>query len=332
MVYFQWIHTMIPHFSNKYCCAQEDNGDYDRGFYDDIILASYFNITSLPANSLHSPLHKDSKPSFSFFIGRDGSVLYKDFALNQSGNIRQLMCELWHKTYSETKQIILSQLEREHNAIDLTQSNKYSYKPTANKLIQIHVKKWDNKSEQYWNSYGITKKQCQYVGIYPIDYYKINSTLVKASSLAFAYTEIFNNKIYYKIYQPYDKHKWINNYPNHIISLYKKIPYNGKHLIIASSVKDALCIWSNTKIPAIAFQSESNNLSNIDDIKFRYDHIYILYDNDETGLRQAKINADKYELHNIVIPQFPTGKDISDYYQYSKENMIMLIKQSLIND
>lgn len=74
------------------------------------------------------------------------------------------------------------------------------------------------------------------------------------------------------------------------ISLWSKVPELGDRIIIASSTKDALCISANLHIPAIAPQGEGYSLSTtaINELKRRYQKVYISFDGDEAGIQDAK--------------------------------------------
>lgn len=305
--------------------------DLSSGQYDYIILATYFGIYELPIQ-IKSPLHEDIHPSFGFQY-YNGYILWKDFTTGEKGNLIQLMQRMWGLSHQETVERLSYELnlgtgkQVESLNIKLTKQIKYS---TCD--IRIHAISFSQIHINYWKQYGINQKQCEYANIIPIDYYWVNGMQIKSAELAFAYRERDNNIYRYKIYQPYNKkYKWVNGFNHKIISLYDKIPKSGSNLIIAASMKDAMCIWCNTRIPAISFQSEVQNIDSliITDLKFRYTNLYICYDNDRTGLLQASNKAKEFNLNNIVIPQFDKGKDISDYYVYNPELMKKLINDNM---
>ena len=81
-------------------------------------------------------------------------------------------------------------------------------------------------------------------------------------------------------------------------------------------MKDALCLWANTGIPALAVQGEGYGISDtaINELKRRYKRIFVLFDNDEAG----KIDGLKFSTNtgfiNIVLPDYG-AKDVSDLYK-----------------
>jgi KaiC/GvpD/RAD55 family RecA-like ATPase len=53
----------------------------------------------------------------------------------------------------------------------------------------------------------------------------------------------------------------------------------------------------------------------VDELKLRFNQILVLYDNDDTGLKQSNILAIAHGLHRMVLPTLQNnGKDISDYF------------------
>ena len=141
-------------------------------------------------------------------------------------------------------------------------------------------------------------------------------------------------KVTLKIYQPFNKdgYKWSNKHDTSVISLWTKVPEYGEQICICSSLKDALCLWANTGIPALAVQGEGYKMSNtaISELKKRYKKIFILFDNDKAGLIDGEKLALSTGFTNIVLPEFEGGKDISDLYhslqnkEKFKETMIGL--------
>jgi DNA primase len=107
-------------------------------------------------------------------------------------------------------------------------------------------------------------------------------------------------------------------------------------ICICASLKDALCLWANTGIPSIAVQGEGYSMSDtaIEELKRRFKHIYILFDNDEAGLVDGVKLAEQTGFTNIVLPRINEAKDISDLYkslenkEQFKELMINLFKNN----
>lgn len=134
-----------------------------------------------------------------------------------------------------------------------------------------------------------------------------------------------------KVYQPKadKRYKWDNSNDASVVGLWTKIPLTGDKLVITSSLKDALCLWANVGIPSIYVQSETTGLSSTarEVLKERYKNIYICFDNDAPGLKDAESLCSHTGFKNVVLPSFTGGKDISDLYKVvGKEKFISIVK------
>ena len=166
-------------------------------------------------------------------------------------------------------------------------------------------------------------KWLKYADVYPISHKIVikdnKSYAFGADRYAYAYVEFKEGRTTLKIYQPFNKNgfKWSNRHDRSVISLWTKVPKEGDKICICSSLKDALCLWANTGIPSLAIQGEGYGMSDtaINELKRRFNKIYICLDNDEAGLKDGVHLANKTGFINVVIPQFKGGKDISDLYK-----------------
>lgn len=70
----------------------------------------------------------------------------------------------------------------------------------------------------------------------------------------------------------------------------------------------------------------------INELKRRYNHIYILFDNDLVGLNDGIRLASETGFTNIVLPEFVGGKDISDLYKVKGKEEFLKIMNKLFND
>lgn len=289
------------------------------------IVSYYLGITKIPTR-ICSPLRKDTKPSFGLY-SRDGEhIYYTDFATGDKGSVIDLLMQLWGLSYDKVWERIVNELTPLNNVTinkSITKAKLESL--DKNKAdIRVVIREWNSDDMQYWNSYGITKDWLEYANIHPISYIifqKENKqpVVLKADKLAYTYVEFKENNTTYKIYQPLNKKgcKWFSTHDRSVISLWTKVPENGNKLVICSSMKDALCLWVNTGIPAIAIQGEGYSMSDtaISELKRRYKKIYILLDNDRVGLRDAEKLAKETGFINVILPFFTDGKDISDLYK-----------------
>ena len=297
------------------------------------ILNQYLNITKIPC-IINSPLRKDNKPSFGLY-SRDGEKIYwTDFATNEHGNTFDLLERLWNCSFDEVLERIYKECITNKNVPVQTVTNNKIVSRCSNIDLQCKIREWRPYDIEYWASYGVPLSFLKYAEVYPIS----NKIIIKdgkkfvlgADKYAYVFVERKEGKVTLKIYQPFNKngYKWANKHDRSVISLWTKIPESGDRLVICSSLKDALCLWSNTGIPAIAVQGEGYGISNtaLNVLKERYKKIYILFDNDEAGLKDGVSLSNKTGFINVVLPPFNGGKDVSDFYKtYGKKEFVDLI-------
>ena len=303
-------------------------------------LASYYlGINNLPC-LIKSPLRTDNHPSFSLYT-RDGkSVYYRDFATGEKGSLLELLSKLWSLSYDKTIDRIYRDINYSNNnvKINLIKDSNTNVKKLhdVTTILECKVREWKDYDIEYWNSYGITLEWLKYADVYPISHKIIikngKRMVYPADKLAYTYVEFKEGKTTHKFYQPLNSNgfKWQNNHDRSVVSLWTKVPARGLIICVCSSLKDALCLWSNTGIPSIAVQGEGYPLSQtaINELKRRFKKQYILLDNDLAGLKDAKKLQELTGFINLELPQFEGGKDVSDLYKVKgKEQFLKTIKK-----
>lgn len=300
-------------------------------------LAFYYLEATVPS-LINSPFRKDDKPSFSLYFNDEGNVLYKDFATDEKGTVYHAIMRLFNTSFDEMVQKVYNDVingKISSNGTQLGVRRSYSSHERTNGVrIDICPRQWKPWDIEYWSSFGITTDWLDYADVYPITHYFLTKNdktfTMRAEKYAYAYVERKENRITIKVYQPLcPMYKWpANNNDGSTIALWSKIPAYGDVVCVCSSVKDALCLWSNTGIPAVALQGEGYPMSNhaINDLKSRFKRVLIILDNDIPGLEYSTKLAKSTGFKNIVLPFFKGGKDISDYYK------VVNNKQKFIKD
>jgi len=307
------------------------------------IVNHYFGITYIPC-LINSPLRIDNHPSLGLYSVDGERIKFIDFSTRQKGDIFDLLGLMWGTSLENTLNIIYKDLLENKEVIGtINISHNYSIQDveTYAKSIELHckIRQWKQYDIDYWESYGITLDWLQYADVYPISHKIIIKDGItytfSADKYAYAYVERKEGKITLKIYQPYNKdYKWSNKHDASVISLWTKVPLTGEDIVICSSLKDALCLWSNTGIPAIAIQGEGYNISTtaLQSLQSRYKNKYIFLDNDPKGLFNGNRLSELTGFTNIILPTFNFGKDISDYYNYLyKSNNTQIFKSTMLD-
>ena len=285
------------------------------------IAGKYLGITNIPC-VIKSPLRADNNPSFAIYSPDGTKVRYIDFATKETGGIFDLLCKMWNENFTE----MLDRIYNDNKGSKVDISSNKNTKVSINKVpidMKCKVREWRDYDLEYWKSYGITLEWLKYANIYPISHKIIikgnKRHIFGADKYAYAFVEFKEGKTTLKIYQPFNNKgfKWANCHDKTVISLWTKIPKVGERVCICASLKDALCLWANTGVPALALQGEGYPISNtaINELKRRYNKIYILFDNDKAGLEDGKKLAEETGFINVVLPTEYGEKDVSDYYK-----------------
>ena len=308
------------------------------------VVNKYLGISVVPSN-INSILREDKNPSLCIFPYKD-SLFFKDFGTNQSGNIYQLLSLYWNIPLNQVYRKIYNDFTSA-NYKSCCCKNKISktiIKKKSNINIKVKIRDWKPWDIEYWSSYGISLKWLEYCDIFPISHIFLihqngEQLIISADKYAYVYIERKDNKVSLKIYQPYSTNfKWMSKHDASVWDLWTKIPEKGDKLIITSSRKDALCLWANTGIPSLSLQGEGYVPKEkvINQLKERYNKIYVFYDNDfknkvNNGRNYGRILAEKFNLQQIEIPTEYKSKDPSDLYKnWGKEVFLNVINQ-LIN-
>lgn len=302
---------------------------------DDEVVSKYLGINSVPIIML-SPLRKDKNPSLSIFRLPDGNIGYKDFGTGEKGIVYDLLSKLWNISIKQVYRRIIDDYSPSNTLINKTKRQRKLRKSCT--TLNVKTREWRDWDLEYWNKYGVSKEWLEYAEVYPIStlFFNNDKTTIPAEKYAYVYVERKDNKVTLKVYQPYsERFKWISKHDSSVWDLWTKIPITGDKLIITSSRKDALCVWSNSGIPSLSLQGEGYipKESVINELKNRYKDIYVLYDNDfqsdvNHGRLYGKHLSELYNLKQIEIPDEYKSKDPSDLcMNYGREVVRNVILQ-----
>lgn len=280
------------------------------------LLREHLGITELPC-VVPSPLRKDTNASFGLSTPDGKRVRYHDFATDETGGIIDLLMGMYNLSFRDTLTMIArNSQEKKVSADDMVIRRNHDTDMT----IRCRIRPWNNKDKAYWESYGITREWLDWAGVCPISHKFItkhgHTAVFGCPEHAYAFYEEKDGKRTVKVYQPYDKaYKWTNTHDRSVISLWTKVPQYGERIVIASSVKDALCISCQLRIPAIALQGEGYDMSDsaIRSLKERYKRVFIAFDSDKAGKENTKRLSDRTGFIPVY-PDFGSKKDFSDYY------------------
>lgn len=308
--------------------------------YSDFDIAhKYLGITCVP-EVINSPLRQDNNPSLGLFINnRTNSLWFKDFGSGEKGSLYDLLAKMWNVSKDKVYDRILEDMPAPAH---IRKHGVKVYRKSAGK-VEVRVREWRDYDIAYWDSYGISLPWLKFGEIYPISHIIItkngHSYPIPAEKYAYVYVERKDGIVSFKIYQPYSKeYKWMSKHDSSVWDLWTKIPEKGDKLIITSSRKDALAIWSNTGIPALSLQGEGYIPKEhvVQQLKDRYNKVYVLYDNDfqseeNHGRMYGKMIAEKFNVTQIEIPEKWKSKDPSDLVKNHGRKVLREVIYELVN-
>ena len=149
----------------------------------------------------------------------------------------------------------------------------------------------------FWSQYNISSENLIEDKVIPIQLYKSISRkgvpfVIRTSNIMYAYTDFEDGRV--KIYRPYGNkdEKWFTNCTQNDIGGINSLPISGDILIITKSYKDYRVI-KNQGVNTVWFQNEGMIPSPtiLRSLCKRFKKIVIWFDNDEAGIKAAKLVA-----------------------------------------
>jgi hypothetical protein len=286
-----------------------------------------------------SPLRDDKHKTCSYFRGKSGTLYFKDFATGQCLDFVNVVMTKYSCNYHEAIRIIAKDFGYTTSAPIKTSAIKIQPKFEGNKqtFIRVEVKDFTEAELKWWNSFGITKEILNKFKVYSCKTVFLNNYIYAQSAQhSPIYGYYFGKKEnieQWRIYMPKRKEfRFIGNVSTKTIQGYKQLPKKGKVVVITKSMKDVLCLYS-LGISAIAPNSETQFVSEkvLEELKQRFEHIVLLYDNDLTGVKFTnKLRKQYPELIVTLIPRSTGAKDISDHYRlHGRSKTLELIKSAI---
>ena len=316
----------------------------NRGFE---VFCFYMPIDFVPKRNFRNPLYEDHKASCNiYFDAKQQCYRMKDFGNDMySGDcfwFAAMMLGLDVRTdFPKVLACIVRDLHLSLR-IDDAPSSQSSSKPTGRQEYKLqprieentqNKKKWYKLYEQvfpnheiaYWMKYGITAKTLQRFSVKSLLRYEALSNQGKQYTLLSTKEEpmfCYMMGDFVKVYRPFSKLRFVygGEKREDYIFGFEQLPNKGDILFITGGEKDVLSLSAH-HFYAICFNSETATIpeSIIESLQLRFRHIIILYDVDETGIREAQRQADLLAQYNVLTLLLPlqgikNEKDISDFF------------------
>jgi hypothetical protein len=299
------------------------------------IYVYYLGQDFLLGKPIHSPFRKDTNPSFTIILGKNGRLHHMDYAdTEHSGDCINFVCQLFKINSTQALMKIDHdfnlQLSTSHDPSEIFDIKRVEIKTKelqeqTKKFIQVKSRKFDSAELAYWNSYHITEKMLKDNNVYAVkDLYLDRKKYPLRNDLCFAYLfESKDKEVTWKIYWPERKklEKWLGNTPNTQMSGMHRINKGDDYPVITKSKKDEMVL--SLFLPHVAsVQSESIFAINDENLSLLQSctNVYINFDNDETGVKACRYyNQFGFRWINCPLDyKDPKGKIIKDFADLGK--------------
>ena len=212
----------------------------------------------------------------------------------------------------------------------------------SKQLIPPILKDFSHSELNYWGMYGISAEILEKYQVKSIAEFKgIRKTGEEYSIHSRVDEPIYGylSTRYLKVYRPLSNKRFYyagDLREGYVFGL-NQLPQKGDILFITSGEKDVMSLAARD-FNAICFNSETKAIPKkiIRRLHYRFRHIVILYDCDETGQRESKKQVEalkEFEVKSILLPLagVKKQKDISDFFKmgHSAEELMKLFTDVL---
>lgn len=322
-------YDIIPYITKEQILSLVSEEEIFKFYYPNLIINK----------AISSPFREDKHPSFGvFYSNKHACLLYKDLSKGDVGDCIQFVMKLHfitdyqqalHKIVNDLNLNIKSVKTPDYNRIKIVSNILRDRYGKTKFNLKIKSRKWYKQDILFWQQFGITYNTLKFYNVVPVSYIFINDRPIKTEPYSYAYIEYKDNKVSYKVYQPYSElYKWTTNHSYSAHQGYRQLPPKGKLLIVTKSLKDVMSIRDCCMIPSIGIQAESVLIkeSVMDEYKDRFNKVICLFDNDRQGKEWSEKFKQTYNLPYILIPDKYHSKDFSDLVKtvgkYNAKNVL----------
>ena len=327
------------------------------------VFCFYMPIDFVPKRNFRNPMYDDRRASCNIYLdNKSGCYRMKDFGNDAySGDCFWFAATMLgldvRKDFVKVLETINRDLqlniciERKEHSNPHTMMMKPCKPPLVqppNQLKKMEGKKWYKLIEQsfnvkeldYWEQYGIDAKTLQRFHVKSLARYESVSNQGKPFTLGSTHEDpmfAYSMGKFVKVYRPKSKLRFLygGEKVNDYVFGFQQLPSKGDVVFITGGEKDVLSLSAHG-FNAICFNSETAQIPEniIEGLQLRFRHIIILYDSDETGIREAKRQTDALAQYKVLCLTLPlqggkSEKDISDFFALGNEAKDLKV---LLND
>lgn len=302
---------------------------------DEFLMEHYLGVP-VTNKLFKNPLRNPTKATASFSRTPDGTLMFRDFNGSYWGDAIYVASVVYGITYNEA----ITKICQDFNLLDDDEAKdievrrklrEFKNKIKVNdspSIINVSIKKWDDKNLKFWNDFGITLPTLEKYNVYPISAIWINGkNFFFYDEYVFGYYFGKKNGIeQWKIYFPFGKKiRFLGNTSR--LQGFRQLPKSGEFIVHTKSMKDVMS-FHELGIPAVAKHGESMifSLEEFIEIRIRFPWIFDNRDWDRAGCRGMWKSRRMYNTTPVsFVNQIPV-KDFSDYVKaYGKDAAFELI-------
>ncbi len=327
------------------------------------VFCFYMPIDFVPKRNFRNPLYDDRRASCNIYLdNKSGCYRMKDFGNDAySGDcfwfaatmlgldVRKDFVKVLETINRDLQlNICIERKEHSNTRTIIMKAPKAIISQPPNLPKTLEDKKWYKLIEQsfgieeltYWQQYGIDAKTLQRFHVNSLTRYEAISNQGKPFTLVSTLKEpmfAYSMGKFVKVYRPKSKLRFLygGEKVNDYVFGFQQLPSKGDVVFITGGEKDVLSLSAHG-FNAISFNSETAQIPEniIEGLQLRFRHIIILYDSDETGIREAKRQTDALAQYKVLSLTLPlqggkSEKDISDFFALGNEAKDLKV---LLND
>lgn len=308
-----------PTLNKAYVLSKVNSLSIFRSYvYPDLEPYSGFICPDWVRSSLNRKL--DNRNSASVYLSSTGEYIFKDWGSGFKGDVFELIKLKYNCNYNEAlirvaNDFGLDYFGKKDNQLAIFKCEERAEVKKEYCEIRFKPRRFDYMDRLFWLSFGIPLDFLSSLKIYAVEAVWLNGELnyiYRPHDAAYAY-DFGNGKV--KIYYPHRKeYRFLTNTASsNFLEGFDTLPRFGKELIITKSYKDVAFIRS-LNIPSVSTSSETVLINNklMEEIQSRFAITYILFDNDDQGVKMSNTYVQEYPfLNQIFIPK-SIAKDITD--------------------
>ena len=317
------------------------------------IFSFYMPIDFVPKRNFRNPLYEDKRASCNIYLDTKSQCYrMKDFGneaysgdcfwfaatmlgLDVRSNFRKVLLtiiqdlNLYITVDFKTDENRKTKSPKDVRLVSPTPTNAKERLSEKKKVFKLYEQPFNAEELSFWLRYGITDRILQRYHVKSLFRYETISNQGKPFSLTSTREEpmfCYMMGDFVKLYRPQSKLRFLyggDKLKDYIFG-FEQLPSKGDVLFITGGEKDVLSLSSH-HFNAICFNSETASIPEpiIESLQLRFRHIVLLYDTDETGLREAERQAKLLEPYHVFYLRLSlqgtkAEKDISDFFALGK--------------